>query len=388
MKIAILCPFYGIVTRGSESLVRDVVRNLQKKHTIDIYSLGIGDGVTSIKGTSLNSPFLNGYRSFIKTFKLDFIPFINHLDILMSSFSWSAVNKIITNRIRYDIIWNNSSFWGDVFCSLYRFKTGTPFITTRHGLPFSRLTPLNYGKILGIPLPQPDRLITFTEEFKKYYNTKKITVIPNCIDVQKFSPSTKPLSLKRYKNLIQIEHPIVLSTAALEPIKRIHLLIKAMQKMKRGTLIVTNTGSLEKDIVTLGKTYLKNRFIYLGSISKNDLAATYALCDVFCLPSKSEAFSIAILEALSANKPVVTQYCKIRKQVIGDAGIVLKDASNIQSLVKAIETAFTHDYGDFPRKRALKYSLERISKMYETVMIDVTKQSLSRLRKVKRHILK
>ena len=46
--------------------------------------------------------------------------------------------------------------------------------------------------------------------------------------------------------------------------------------------------------------------IYLGPVQEKDLAATYNLCDVFVMPTRSiEMFGMAALEAQACGKPVV-----------------------------------------------------------------------------------
>jgi glycosyltransferase involved in cell wall biosynthesis len=89
--------------------------------------------------------------------------------------------------------------------------------------------------------------------------------------------------------------------------KGFSVLINAM-KYTEAFLVLGGEGPLtpllKKQVSYLG---LEDRIHFTGQLSKNDNAAHFHACDVFCLPSISpnEAFGIVQLEAMSCGKPVI-----------------------------------------------------------------------------------
>jgi len=371
MRIAVLCPGYGTVKRGAESVVSGVTKELRKRHEIKILGLGKMDGMVTINGTKRTSPSLEAYNKLINRFNLTSIPYVNTYDVESMTFSFNAFRYLVEKNEGFDAIWNNGGRMGDFFLAYYRKLTKTPFMTTIHGLPNRRLVPFNYGKLYGLSLPRPNHLVLIAKEYLPYYKFDKVSVINNGVDVDLFNPSNPHIDLAKYGRNIPLEHPVVLSTAALEPLKRPHLIIEAMKKLGKGTLIMTSDGSLRDEIVKMGNRELNNRFLYLGAVPFSELLGCYTLCDVFCLTSRNELFSVAVLEALASNKPVVTELDQTRRMVVGEAGILVKDATDTDSLSDAISSAYSTDYGSLPRRQAMHYSWGESAMMYERVFENI-----------------
>lgn len=68
---------------------------------------------------------------------------------------------------------------------------------------------------------------------------------------------------------------------------------------------------------------------FLGSLSSNDVAALLQTADVFCLPSRSEGFSTALLEAAACSTvPVITNVGGVEELIpTEDYGVILPDRS-------------------------------------------------------------
>lgn len=68
---------------------------------------------------------------------------------------------------------------------------------------------------------------------------------------------------------------------------------------------------------------------YLGALGRDDVSALYAGSDLFCLPSRSEGFCSALLEAASWNVPPVITHVGGTDELVPDAtyGIILEDNS-------------------------------------------------------------
>ena len=88
-------------------------------------------------------------------------------------------------------------------------------------------------------------------------------------------------------------------------------------------------------------------------------------CDVFTLVSESsEAFGLVYLEALACGLPVVATDDSLRRELIGDAGLFIKNPEDSRDYARALERAAKIDWGDRPVKQAEKIGWEKIAVRY------------------------
>lgn len=361
MKIAVLSSGYGFVSRGAETVVREVSRRLRTHHIVDIYGLGKGEGVITVRGLRRDTPWLKGYGGFLRctgsgmAFHFLGLPgTVYHLESF--SFAYNAFKAIYKSGLKYDLVWNNVGSVGTLLSTLYRRGTKTPFVSTDHGGYFR--------EVINLRL-RPDCVVVPTPEALVRNRIKKVEVrvIPHGVDIDMFRPDVKPLDLTKF-GIRRVEHPIIYSSSALEPSKRIPLLIRAMKELGEGTLILTNDGTQRRAIIEYGQKLLGSRFVWLGVLPHDVLPRVYALCDVYVLPSRQEFFGIVLLEALASNKPVVAQKSVVQARIIGRGGI-LANLENTSEFASAIDYAYHHDFGNEPRKQAERYSWDKIAQRYE-----------------------
>jgi phosphatidyl-myo-inositol dimannoside synthase len=98
--------------------------------------------------------------------------------------------------------------------------------------------------------------------------------------------------------------------AANERYKGADSLIRAMPKLAEAVadvqLIAIGDGDDRPRLQEIAKGLgVSNRVHFLRSRAKAELAACYARCDVFALPSSGEGFGLVFLEAMALGKPVV-----------------------------------------------------------------------------------
>jgi glycosyltransferase involved in cell wall biosynthesis len=65
--------------------------------------------------------------------------------------------------------------------------------------------------------------------------------------------------------------------------------------------------------------------------------------DIFVFPSRYEAMSLAILEAMASGLPIITATTSGGVEVIGPAGIVLQDPDDTQALALAMQSLADDD---------------------------------------------
>lgn len=182
---------------------------------------------------------------------------------------------------------------------------------------------------------------------KKVNPFVKIYKIPNGVDLTRFNPNVKPLKMK-------LQKPIILSVGVRTPSKvgeiskGQDLLLRAAKKNNTSVLLVGRGG----DVV----------FNY------EDMPGVYTACDLYSYPtSPRESFGISILEAMASGLPVVATNDPIRKEIVGDAGILI-DPTNTEEYAIALQKALDSNWGDKPRKQAEKFDWDKIAQKYESII--------------------
>lgn len=142
------------------------------------------------------------------------------------------------------------------------------------------------------------------------------------------------------------------------------LLIKASVN-KPWKLVIAGGGSGFNDAVKLARD-LNINAVFLGDISGDKLWHFYNSLDVFCLPSRSETFGIAVVEAMLFGKNVVVS--KEIPEEVAPEGLTIRVDLDVESVAYGIEKALNSNIkGDDIRNYALRFSDEEafISKHLE-----------------------
>jgi glycosyltransferase involved in cell wall biosynthesis len=135
------------------------------------------------------------------------------------------------------------------------------------------------------------------------YPPKKMRVIYNGVDTKCFSPVKQDIRRALRRNLqIPDEAIVVVSTARLEPVKRIDRLIEAFGALSCERtdlwLLLTGDGPLRDELQHLaGSVQNPENIRFLGHVE--DVCAILRLSDIYVLPSDEEGFGLALAEAMA-----------------------------------------------------------------------------------------
>lgn len=175
---------------------------------------------------------------------------------------------------------------------------------------------------------QLDALISVSEFTKARFlawaapTHAKSFILPNCVDLARFTPGEKPARLARKYGL---EGKQVLLTvgrlSAAERYKGIDEVLDVLPSLAEelpslAYLIVgegTDRVRLEGKAAQLG---LGDRVKFAGRISDAELLAHYRLADAFVMPGWGEGFGIVYLEALASGLPVVASKLDASAEVV------------------------------------------------------------------------
>lgn len=212
--------------------------------------------------------------------------------------------EIVKKEGAIDIIHAQSSLWGGISAAYIAEKYNIPLVITEH----SSVERGPYVKKSYIPFicdsyKKAQKVITvgngLKNEIESLSGRHDIEVIGNLVDLSKFTIK------KRIKN----EKFIFFSLAFLEGEKGFDTLIKSFAKKfkdKEAVLYIGGDGSqrswLEAFTVENG---VKDQIIFLGALSRDDVAKWMNKCDCFVLPSRYETFGVVYIEALASGRPVI-----------------------------------------------------------------------------------
>jgi len=372
-RIAILATYVGEVDRGAETLAIEFTKKLRGNYDITVFSKGISEEIkeNTIK-IEYRYPFwLKLHKKLYYKLKI-YYKVCNKLyylipDEIEQFIFTSKVYRKYLSKDKFDLIFPINGIWGTRFALKIRNKSKTPFI-------YAGCAGISEGekKILFL---KPDAYFSLNNEAynwaKKYYqNVEKTTLAVNPEDFKN--------NLSINEEDFKLEKPVVLCVAAFTQMKRQKLLVDAMEILDKGTLILIGDGEMKKEIEEYGRKKLKHRFV-LKSVKYKDLNYYYNICDLFSLPSLAEAGGTVLFESLASNKPIVSTDDALRREVVGDAGI-LCNVENVNEYADAIIKCYNVKWGNIPEQRAVNnFSWDKIAKDYERVIEYLLKKEKEKL---------
>jgi len=220
-------------------------------------------------------------------------------------------------------------------------RLGIKTVLTNHSIQF--LYDFNYlwrpSSFVLFPFKQyinnADRIIAVSKAaatFISHFTDKEVSVIPNGVNVEEFSPKVKTFDGKS-----------VLFVGRLVYRKGLHLLLEAMKQVvneKRDVeLTIAGSGYLSPVLRAAVKTSgLHNNVFLREGLSKSELVKLYQTANVFVLPSIfGESFGIVLLEAMASRTPVVTTAQGGAREIVKhmETGLLIK-RNRIEELAKDI----------------------------------------------------
>jgi len=221
---------------------------------------------------------------------------------------------------RTDLILGINVAYGGVIGRLARKRHGTPYVTFGYGYEFLKFRgkPLFAGLIrkayagstavVAISRYTREGLVSFGVP------AERIRVIrPGAAPAQDFSDDE--LAAVRHKFVLDADR-IILGVGRFVPRKGHVTLVRAMPRILErcpdASLVLVGRGpALSEAVQTAGALGVRERVLFPGRVSDRDLAALYAACEVFALPTgegargQIEGFGLVFAEANAYGKPVV-----------------------------------------------------------------------------------
>lgn len=253
-----------------------------------------------------------------------------------------------------------------------------PMITTLHGTDITLVGNHPFYKpAVTFSINKSDVVTSVSEDLKR--NTlelfdirKPIEVIPNFIDKSKYKPSFTDCQRSL---MARDEERIITHISNFRSVKRIPDVIRVFhgiaQQIPARLIMVGEGPEKEKAELLCEQLGLKDQVLFLGN--SNEIDRILCFSDLFLLPSETESFGLAALEAMINKVAVISSNAGGIPEVnkhgvsgflseVGDVADMVKNALYILQDDDILETFKNNAY-----REALKFDITRVLPLYEAV---------------------
>lgn len=343
----------------------------------------IGGPTGGVRNVAYNLPRALAKRIEVTYFPI-FVPRRNYAVRLLNVFRRLAIGD-------FEIVhFNHSPFWTQGGSMLLKFAEtrGASTILNVHGIiPIEimlenlRATEswLTLYDALSTALRNckiADKVVTYSEFMRtnivNWYgvNRDKIAVIPNGVDLRKFSQITGELSLEG--------DPSVLYLGGITKFKSVDLLIEAISRLQpelpkiKLHLAGPIYGGLDKTALEqLAKTKeVENHVVFHGDIAPEMTPQYYKAAEICVFPSRRDSAGITLLEAMASGTPVIASNRGGTPEIVTQGeNAIFFEPEDPDSLPKAIltlhqDSVLRKTLSNNALKTAAKYSWENIAEKY------------------------
>ena len=185
-------------------------------------------------------------------------------------------------------------------------------VTTLHGTDITLVgSHPNYKTAVEFSINNSDVVTTVSESLRKdtmrlFDITKEIKVIYNFIDFEKY-PEISEADCQRHTIANENER-IITHISNLRPVKRasdvIDIFFKIQKKIPSKLLLVGEGPEREHIECQAKELGILEKVLFLGN--SHEVSTLLCYSDLFLLPSETESFGLAALEAMAARTPVIS----------------------------------------------------------------------------------
>jgi N-acetyl-alpha-D-glucosaminyl L-malate synthase BshA len=261
-----------------------------------------------------------------------------------------------------------------------------PFITTLHGTDITLVGKNeSYSPVVTFAIDQSDAVTSVSNSLRKDTFTnfkicKKIEVIPNFIDLNRFTKLRK----EHFKRAIAPNNEkLIIHASNFRPVKRVGDIIKIFniinQKIPSKLLLIGDGPERNKCEKESRETPACEHIRFLGKLEM--VEEILSIGDVFVLPSETESFGLAALEAMACQVPVISTNTGGLPElnVHGVTGF-MSDVGNIEEMAKnAIYMLSDENILARFKQQALEHAktfdIKQILPLYENLYNNVIEES-------------
>lgn len=181
-----------------------------------------------------------------------------------------------------------------------------------------------------------------------------------------------------------IKESYILSVSTLEPRKNLKVLLTAFAKMANPDdvkLVLTGgSGWKLEDAIGSLSNYVKDKVIFTGYVSDQELKSLYTNARFFVSTSIYEGFGLPMIEAVKNNLPIVVSDIAVYNEITDGKAIFFK-SNDENSLISVLEKSIsdynlrqTKEFKDL-KELAQEYNWDRYVEILNNVLVDLRKEN-------------
>jgi N-acetyl-alpha-D-glucosaminyl L-malate synthase BshA len=262
-----------------------------------------------------------------------------------------------------------------------------PVVTTLHGTDITLVgKDRTYKPVVTFSINKSDGVTAVSENLKKdtfeFFDIENdIKVIPNFIDLSRFSLKPKD----HFKKAIAPNgEKILIHTSNFRKVKRTEDVVRIFAKIREkipSKLLMVGDGPERSACEQLCRDLGVNEDTrFLGK--QDAIEEILSVSDLFLMPSQSESFGLAALEAMACKVPVISSNTGGLPELNleGVTGF-LRDVGDVDGMAERSVYILEDDerlatYKDNALARAKEFELSKILPMYENYYTEVIERSL------------
>jgi N-acetyl-alpha-D-glucosaminyl L-malate synthase BshA len=253
-----------------------------------------------------------------------------------------------------------------------------PFITTLHGTDITLVgKDKSFEPVISFVINQSDAVTAVSESLKndtlRYFATnREIHVIPNFIELELFENANLGFTKQRYA---PNGEKILMHISNFRPVKRVEDVLRVFSEVRKvipSKLLLVGDGPDRYKIESLCRELNTCDDVkFLGKMKGTE--DVLSIADLFLLPSETESFGLAALEAMAAKVPVISTNTggipEINKEgfsgMLSDVGAIHSMANHAIYILS--DEARLQQFKENAFRQAHNFTLEKILPMYESL---------------------
>ena len=258
-------------------------------------------------------------------------------------------------------------------------------ITTLHGTDITLVgKDPNYAPVVSFAIQQSDAVTAVSDflrdETHRYFDCrKKVITVPNFVDLHRFTPSVRPGLRERF---CPEGHRLLIHISNFRRVKRIDRVVEWFHRISEqvpSTLLMVGDGpELPRAEQSVREGGLSGKVHFIGR--QDPVESLLGVSDLLLLPSETESFGLAALEAMACGVPVMSSDAGGLPELIEDGrgGILVSENGQAQGIERAVallsDPTKLDQFRQASIRRASNYSLERILPLYEALYRQVLEE--------------
>lgn len=287
--------------------------------------------------------------------------------------------KIVKERGVPDIIHIHSSVlagYGGI-CLGNRYKI--PVVITEHSSAFLQNNfKYDQKKLVTKCLNESDCIIAVSNGLKenilKYTENPEIRVIPNIIDIDRFSILNSNEESDKFT---------FLTVCYLNKNKGLDVLLKAFalkyKNKEKFELVIGGDGYEKENLINLTHILqIEKQVKFLGPLTREQVNLEMNKANCFVLPSRFETFGVVLIEALSCGLPIISTKTSGPLDIVNKSNGILVDIENVNQLALAMDKIYknynTYIKDDIRKNCINMYSEKNIISKIKDIYITILKK--------------